>query len=112
MGDSITDAWVRPQFGGFFPANLILTVASADKQLRKCSFAFVPTSSLSSPKVVVILAGTNDIAGNTGPMSLEEIEANLTSMSELAASTPSSSPRLRPSCLRRAATTTKAKKLS
>jgi len=36
------------------------------------------------PKVVVILAGTNDIAGNTGPMSLEEIEANLTSMSELA----------------------------
>lgn len=37
------------------------------------------------PKVVVILAGTNDIAGNTGPMSLEEIEANLASMSELAA---------------------------
>ena len=36
------------------------------------------------PKVVVILAGTNDIAGNTGPMSLEAIEDNLISMSELA----------------------------
>jgi lysophospholipase L1-like esterase len=36
------------------------------------------------PQVVVILAGTNDVAGNTGPMSLEAIEANLTSMFELA----------------------------
>jgi lysophospholipase L1-like esterase len=35
-------------------------------------------------KVVVILAGTNDIAGNTGPMTLEESEANLASMVELA----------------------------
>ena len=36
------------------------------------------------PKAVVILAGTNDIAGNTGLMTLEEIEGNLTSMAELA----------------------------
>jgi lysophospholipase L1-like esterase len=36
------------------------------------------------PKVVVILAGTNDIAGNTGPMTLEETEGNLASMAELA----------------------------
>jgi lysophospholipase L1-like esterase len=36
------------------------------------------------PRAVVILAGTNDIAGNTGPMTLEETEANLASMSELA----------------------------
>lgn len=36
------------------------------------------------PKVVVILAGTNDIAGNTGPSTLEMIEDNLESMSELA----------------------------
>jgi lysophospholipase L1-like esterase len=33
---------------------------------------------------VVILAGTNDIAGNTGPMTLEQIEDNLASMAELA----------------------------
>jgi lysophospholipase L1-like esterase len=36
------------------------------------------------PKVVVILAGTNDIAGNTGPSTLEMIEDNLASMTELA----------------------------
>jgi lysophospholipase L1-like esterase len=36
------------------------------------------------PKVVVILAGTNDIAGNTGPMRNEDIEANLATMAELA----------------------------
>ena len=36
------------------------------------------------PKVVVILAGTNDIAGNTGPMRLEDIESNYASMAELA----------------------------
>jgi lysophospholipase L1-like esterase len=36
------------------------------------------------PKAVVILAGTNDIAANTGPMTNEEIEGNLESMAELA----------------------------
>ena len=36
------------------------------------------------PKVVVILAGTNDIAGNTGPMTLEETEANIAAMAEMA----------------------------
>ena len=36
------------------------------------------------PKVVVILAGTNDLAGNTGPMTVEDIEQNLMSMFELA----------------------------
>ena len=36
------------------------------------------------PRVVVILAGTNDIAGNTGPMRLEDIEADYASIAELA----------------------------
>ena len=36
------------------------------------------------PKVVMILAGTNDIAGNTGPMTLEQTEGNIASMAELA----------------------------
>jgi lysophospholipase L1-like esterase len=36
------------------------------------------------PKVVVILAGTNDLAGNTGPTTLAAIEDNLISMAELA----------------------------
>ena len=38
------------------------------------------------PKVVVILAGTNDIAGNTGPMTLKTIQDNLMSMADLAKS--------------------------
>ena len=36
------------------------------------------------PKVVVILAGTNDIAGNAGPVSVEQVQDNLASMAELA----------------------------
>ncbi len=36
------------------------------------------------PAVVVILGGTNDIAGNTGPSTLEMIEDNIASMSEIA----------------------------
>jgi lysophospholipase L1-like esterase len=36
------------------------------------------------PKVVVILAGINDIAGNTGPSTIEMIEENIMSMAELA----------------------------
>ncbi len=36
------------------------------------------------PKVVIILAGINDIAGNTGPMTLEQTEGNIASMAELA----------------------------
>jgi lysophospholipase L1-like esterase len=45
---------------------------------------FRPDVLAHQPKVVVILAGTNDIAGNTGPMTLEQIEGNLQSMAELA----------------------------
>jgi lysophospholipase L1-like esterase len=37
-----------------------------------------------SPKVLLVLAGTNDIAGVTGPARNEDIEANYTSMAELA----------------------------
>jgi len=36
------------------------------------------------PRAVVILAGTNDIAGNSGPVTLETIEQNLATMAELA----------------------------
>jgi lysophospholipase L1-like esterase len=36
------------------------------------------------PKAVVILAGTNDLAGNTGPITLAETEGNLATMAELA----------------------------
>ncbi len=84
MGDSITDAWVRPQFGGFFPGKPYIDRGISGQTTPQMLIRFRPDVIALQPKVVVILAGTNDIAGNTGPMSLEEIEANLTSMSELA----------------------------
>ena len=53
------------------------------------------------PKAVVILAGTNDIAGNAGPVTVEQIQDNLASMAELARSTASGRPRVAPARLRR-----------
>jgi lysophospholipase L1-like esterase len=84
MGDSITDAWVLPQFGGFFPGKPYIDRGISGQTTPQMLVRFRPDVIALQPKVVVILAGTNDIAGNTGPMSLEEIEANLASMSELA----------------------------
>ena len=84
MGDSITDAWVRPQFGGFFPGKPYIDRGISGQTTPQMLIRFRPDVIDLKPKAVVILAGTNDIAGNTGPMSLEEIEANFVSMSELA----------------------------
>jgi lysophospholipase L1-like esterase len=84
MGDSITDMWIQPQFGGFFPGKPYIDRGISGQTTPQMLIRFRPDVLALQPKVVVILAGTNDIAGNTGPMSLEEIEANLTSMAELA----------------------------
>jgi len=84
MGDSITDMWVQPQFGPFFPGKPYIDRGISGQTTPQMLIRFRPDVIALQPKVVVILAGTNDIAGNTGPMSLAEIEANLASMSELA----------------------------
>ena len=84
MGDSITDVWVQPQFGGFFPGKPYVGRGISGQTTPQMLIRFRPDVIALKPKVVVILAGTNDIAGNTGPMSLEDIEANLASMSQLA----------------------------
>jgi len=84
MGDSITDAWVSPQFGGFFPGKPYVDRGISGQTTPQMLIRFRPDVIALQPKVVVILAGTNDIAGNTGPMTLEQIEANLASMAELA----------------------------
>ena len=84
MGDSITDGWVRPQFGGFFPGKPYIDRGISGQTTPQMLIRFRPDVIELKPKAVVILAGTNDIAGNTGPMTVEEIEANLASMSELA----------------------------
>jgi len=84
MGDSITDAWVSPEYGGFFPGKPYVDRGISGQTTPQMLIRFRPDVIALQPKVVVILAGTNDIAGNTGPMTLGEIEGNLASMAELA----------------------------
>jgi lysophospholipase L1-like esterase len=84
MGDSITDIWGNPQFGPFFPGKPYINRGIGGQTTPQMLVRFRPDVIELHPKVVVILAGTNDIAGNTGPMTLEETEQNLASMSELA----------------------------
>ena len=83
MGDSITDGWGR-RYGKFFPGKPYINRGISGQTTPQMLIRFRPDVIALQPKVVVILAGTNDIAGNTGPSTLEMIEDNLTSMAELA----------------------------
>jgi lysophospholipase L1-like esterase len=84
MGDSITDLWQQPRYGGFFPGKPYVDRGISGQTTPQMLLRFRPDVLDLDPKAVVILAGTNDIAGNTGPMTNEEIQGNLASMSELA----------------------------
>ncbi len=84
MGDSITDAWQQPRFGGFFPGKPYVDRGISGQTTPQMLLRFRRDVIDLKPKAVVILAGTNDIAGNTGPMSDEDIEGNLEAMSQLA----------------------------
>jgi len=84
MGDSITDGWQQPRYGGFFPGKPYVDRGISGQTTPQMLLRFRPDVIDLKPKAVVILAGTNDIAGNTGPMTNEEIQGNLASMSELA----------------------------
>lgn len=84
MGDSITDAWIKrsPKFFTDNPSHIDRGISG--QTTPQMLIRFRPDVIALKPKVVVILAGTNDIAGNTGPMTLEMIEDNFRSMAELA----------------------------
>ena len=84
MGDSITDSWDAPNMGGFFPGKPYVNRGISGQTTPQMLIRFRPDVIDLKPKVVVILAGTNDLAGNTGPTTLEAIKANLMSMAELA----------------------------
>ena len=84
MGDSITDMWQQPRFGGFFPGKPYLDRGISGQTTPQMLLRFRQDVMALQPKAVVILAGTNDIAGNTGPMTNEEIQGHLASMSDLA----------------------------
>jgi lysophospholipase L1-like esterase len=81
MGDSITDIW---KLDKYFPGKPYVNRGIGGQTTPQMLIRFRPDVIDLQPKVVVILAGTNDIAGNTGPMSLAEIEGNLQTMTELA----------------------------
>ena len=84
MGDSITDSWDNPANGGFFPGKPYVNRGISGQTTPQMLIRFRRDVIELKPKVVVILAGTNDIAGNTGATTLEAIEDNLKSMAELA----------------------------
>ena len=83
MGDSITDAWGR-RGGKFWPDLPYVNRGISGQTTPQMLLRFRPDVIDLGAKVVVILAGTNDLAGNTGPMTLEQIEGNLESMAQLA----------------------------
>jgi lysophospholipase L1-like esterase len=81
MGDSITDRWkLENYFSGKPYVNRGISAQTTPQMLLRFHQDVIALQ----PDVVVILAGTNDIAGNTGPLSLEEIENNYASMAALA----------------------------
>lgn len=83
MGDSITEFWssVQPEF--FLGKNYINRGISGQTTPQMLLRFRADVINL-KPKLVVLLAGGNDIAGNTGPSTLEMIQNNIFSMIELA----------------------------
>ena len=81
LGDSITDGWPLDKY---FPGKPYINRGIGGQTTPQMLIRFREDVIDLQPAVLVILAGTNDIAGNTGLMSLEEIEANYTTMAELA----------------------------
>jgi acyl-CoA thioesterase I len=81
FGDSITDIWHLDES---FPGKPYVNRGIGGQTTSQMLVRFRQDVINLQPKVVVILAGTNDIAGNSGPISNEDIEANLTSLAELA----------------------------
>jgi acyl-CoA thioesterase I len=90
MGDSITEGWgmkataTSPARGEFFPGKPYVNRGISGQTTPQMLIRFRQDVILLKPKVVVLLAGTNDIAENTGKETMEEIAGNITSMAELA----------------------------
>ena len=83
MGNSITDGWdnAHPEF---FTDNNFACRGIGGQVTSQMLCRFRADVIALRPKAVVILAGTNDIAGNNGPIESEHIAENIVSMAELA----------------------------
>ena len=80
-GDSITDGW---KLDDYFPGKSYINRGISGQTTSQMLVRFRQDVINLQPKVVVLLAGTNDIAGNTGSISVEDIEANYATLAELA----------------------------
>jgi lysophospholipase L1-like esterase len=83
LGNSITEGWIT-KHPEFFTDNSYLNRGISGQTTPQMLVRFRADVVKLHPKVVVILGGTNDIAGNTGPSTLEMTEDNLASMTEIA----------------------------
>jgi lysophospholipase L1-like esterase len=84
-GDSITDGWGRrPNTGTFFPGKPYVNRGISGQTTPQMVVRFRQDVIDLKPAIVLILAGTNDVAGNTGPMTAEMTEENFASMIDLA----------------------------
>ncbi|MDB5195926.1 MAG: acylhydrolase [Flaviaesturariibacter sp.] len=83
MGNSITEGWIKTD-SAFFAGKPYINRGISGQTTPQMLLRFRDDVIALKPKVVVILAGINDIAGNTGPVTLEYIVGNIISMAELA----------------------------
>lgn len=83
MGNSITDGWINAD-SSFFVGKNYIDRGISGQTTPQMLIRFRPDVIELKPAVIVILAGINDIAQNTGPMTLEETFGNIISMVELA----------------------------
>lgn len=83
MGNSITDGWINAD-SSFFVGKNYIDRGISGQTTPQMLIRFRPDVVDLKPAVVVILAGINDIAQNTGPMTPEETFGNIVSMVELA----------------------------
>jgi lysophospholipase L1-like esterase len=80
LGDSITDFWNLTRY---FPGKPYVNRGISGQTTPQMLLRIYPDVIKLKPEAVVILAGTNDIAGNTGAMTLDMIEDNLRAITEL-----------------------------
>ena len=83
MGDSITEEWSN-LYPDYFDTKGYINRGIGGQTTPQMLIRFKPDVIDLEPDIVVILAGTNDIAGNTGPSNVKMITDNIFSMAELA----------------------------
>ena len=83
MGDSITEEWSN-LYPEFFSGNYYINRGIGGQTTPQMLIRFKPDAIDLKPYAIIILAGTNDIAGNTGPSTVRMITDNIFSMAELA----------------------------